>query len=429
MPPHTDSTDQSRASPAGGFTLVELLVVVAMVALLAVLLVAAIAKSREAARQSQCKSNLRNIGTGMFKHSLRVSDGRFCSGAYDFRRDGCPDVHGWVADQVNVGDAGRGELLDPASPLRANKQILQLLSSDPVHEDNNDTTDIDLQHGICGLANWKGIGGRSTTAFFAGTTVDSEERIELVSRYFLSQGFTNNYCCNWQLVRGSIRTQWTSGELVAANASHIWKAKIGTLGPLSSSTVEASRVSSSSIGFVGCAAPGDLDDAYVPVTIGHDASGVWANGANETVIHADAGTILAEGYSDGPLYWDESDLSLKKMPRLARLKAQIDCERGKPTIAGCPAPTGVSPSSGNGNYRLDTFDWYAMHSGTMNMLMADGSVKVFHDVNNDYFFNPGFPVGTQPDTVGLVDDTVDLPAHRFFSGIFLSDSYFKGFFE
>ena len=87
-----------------GFTLIELLVVIAIIALLAALLLPAITKAREAARAAQCQANLKNIGVSLFKYSTRNPGGQYCSGASDFRRDGCMDTYGWVADIVNVGD-------------------------------------------------------------------------------------------------------------------------------------------------------------------------------------------------------------------------------------------------------------------------------------------------------------------------------------
>jgi prepilin-type N-terminal cleavage/methylation domain-containing protein/prepilin-type processing-associated H-X9-DG protein len=47
------------------FTLIELLVVIAIIALLMAIIMPALGKARESAREVACRSNLRNIGTGM----------------------------------------------------------------------------------------------------------------------------------------------------------------------------------------------------------------------------------------------------------------------------------------------------------------------------------------------------------------------------
>ncbi len=61
-----------------------------------------------------------------------------------------------------------------------------------------------------------------------------------------------------------------------------------------------------------------------------------------------------------------------------------------------------------------------------NILMADGSVKLFSDSNGDKFLNPGFPVpnnltDAQYAVIGYRDSEVELPPTTIFNGVFLHE--------
>ena len=79
-----------------GFTLIELLVVIAIIAILIALLLPAVQQAREAARRSQCKNNLKQIGLAL--HNYHDVHRTFPPGyVFGDGSNGLPQKWGWLA--------------------------------------------------------------------------------------------------------------------------------------------------------------------------------------------------------------------------------------------------------------------------------------------------------------------------------------------
>lgn len=369
----------------GGFTLVEVLVVITIIAILIALLVPAVGAAREHARGTQCKSSLRQYYVGTQTFADRDPQSRLSSGAYDGKRDGCIDTYGWVADLVNGGVCKPQELLCPSNAARAAEKINDYMGTTTIGVSEGGST-AKLNAGVCG----------SFTSAMTGTQVADN---------FLQRGYGTNHATSWHFVRTGPKTSNSSNTLVCLNKTI--KGLQGSIGALRRTTMDVSPVSSSIIAFHFDANPGDVKEAVLAQdVIGSDGT-----------TYAVAGSRLTESFSDGPInYTGFAPWAITLYT--GDLNDIIKAEQ--------PKAGGVATATATQLYHLqDWRDIGPVHAGVANVLMGDGSVRSFTDTNRDGFLNPGF-VGAQASggawdatRDGFAGDGIELPSANIFNGVFI----------
>jgi prepilin-type processing-associated H-X9-DG protein len=413
-----------------GYTKAELVVVLIAAAIIFAMMLAALSRSKIAAQSSQCQNNLRQFGTGLLLHASRDSKTRYCTGAYDWKRDGCPDSCGWVADLVNMNVTRPGDLLCPSNPAKANETLNQLYAG--ISADGDGIPDPQ--------ALWKGVCGEAVEHKQGGTfgAASTPARRDAINKSILDKGYTTNYAAHWFLVRGGPKVVVTNvsrtgskvnGFWIVADTSGgatDWKTYRNTTGPLRKKDVDASKIAANMIPLLGDAAPGNTDEAVSQEQFtcrGRPLVGVGAR--------------LVQSFSDGPATWDTGKRKLVQVDCTASRNCRFGAVAGLANSTATPVWTGqIYEEYTDVNYGSvglqDCRALHCYHSGSCNILMADGSVREFGDADGDGLLNPGFPIDDarfvtiRADTReipsgGFTGPAEDLPRQDVFSGLFIDN--------
>jgi len=175
------------ATRAGGFTLIEMMVVFFIIGILLAILIPGMREARDQAKGLLCKTNLYSIGEGVHLYAEENRD-YFCSGSVDPEvsngRDGPIDEVGWIADLINHRLVEPDNLICPTNVATHNQKLL----------DHGGEDDYSVK-----------------------------EALDLIAR-----GYDSNYTQSWYMAR----TQWDPSRARRSRSAYNLKRLDTTVGPL-----------------------------------------------------------------------------------------------------------------------------------------------------------------------------------------------------
>lgn len=359
------------------FTLVELLVVVSIISLLAAIVTPAVQMAREQARKAKCASNLREFGIGFVAHADRK--GEFCSGSFDWVRDGCVVEIGWVADLINTGTSV-GEMLCPSNVYRMSETYFDLLQSgQPLP-----TSCTSLETAMIGRAQDHMAPDGTIIPATCRVLVQgqagylaplTEPRRQWIEEQIYDRSFNTNYTSSWIMVRSGVQLDPTD-----ANGDM----RDGFLKPREANCVVAGIEQLRSKNYTrGSLRVVDADNSVISSTfiplLGDGGLSVGLKTLRQQIGENKPGDLLVASSTTGP--FDKCNFTVP---------------------APGPMQTWWEPWR---DARQEYISFGVVHKDACNILFADGSVRSVRDENGDNLLNSGFKGNPLN---GLQDDVPEL---------------------
>ncbi|TWU22524.1 hypothetical protein Pla52o_35830 [Novipirellula galeiformis] len=383
MPHHRTLTSRETMRAPRAFTLVEMLVTISIIGVLAALMLPAINKAREAARGTQCQSNLKQFGVGLTSRTITSPDSTFCSGDFNYERDGVPTEFGWVANLIDRGVLV-GEMRCPANPAKASTAIQQLLTMDISEFNLSKFAGCSpclscLKDRRLGSEPYEDLMGdrivNIAREIDEKSVKDLAGRADLIDRRLIQKGYNTNYAGTWFLFRTEFTLDDNGNPSVnqpvcseaSRNAStssaftdlvNDTRGRYTTRGPLATNRVDSGKAPASTI----------------PLLCDAAAVGFLETGIGETIPES---SLYATSMVGQPVATsDGTDWKRLDVPRIR---------------SGTPR-AGISGwlRIWNHKTRQDYRGIAPLHQGVAYALMADGSIQAIPDRNRDGYLNNGF---------------------------------------
>jgi prepilin-type N-terminal cleavage/methylation domain-containing protein/prepilin-type processing-associated H-X9-DG protein len=275
----------------GGFTLVELLVVISIIGLLVALLLPALSAARQSAVAATANTTLGGFGRSfLITADQDVAErGQLCTGAFDHLRDGDVRRKGWVADVVKNKVINPNKALDASNPSKLNEKLLDYVGA-------TNTTK--------GVARaWGGTTGTKSDVNFGGANGPTDDNATTTKtagqrrESLWDGGLNTNFATSWFLVRGDQLSGAADALSNNVGTADPDKCPLDGTGPLSEDQLLKCKAQREMIPLVANARNGDGSDATIDDTVAGKINTFFAfTEANETI---KGGTFAVESFCDG----------------------------------------------------------------------------------------------------------------------------------